>query len=141
MDPTAGDRHDGPIRHGDETCGRRRHVPKHAAHPLDAVRTVAAVVTVAALVLVAFFAWRGWSLTSNARIALTKAAREGARLDSLGEANVIAETQAAGGLGPVNVMVAACPPGADPTAKAVVIVTYKGSGAPLTVRAVMPCET
>jgi hypothetical protein len=141
MDPNARDGHDGPIRYGDETFERRRHVPKHAASPLEAARSVAAVVTVAALILVGFFAWREWSLTSNARIALTKAAREGARLDSLGEPNVVAETQAATGLGPVHVTVAACSPGAGPTAKAVVIVSYKGSGVPLTARAVMPCET
>jgi hypothetical protein len=54
---------------------------------------------------------------------------------------VLAETQAAAGLGLVNVTVAACPPGADPAATAVVILTYKGSGAPLTARAATPCES
>ena len=41
----------------------------------------------------------------NAQITLTQAAREGVRLDALGEPNVIARTQAAAtGLNPVNVV-------------------------------------
>jgi Flp pilus assembly protein TadG len=98
----------------------------------------------------------------NAQITLTQAAREGARLDALGEPNVQSQTQAAAtGLSPVTVQVTACPPGAAPTANAVVTVSYQfnfvtpigaiagliggsgGLGSPLTLNAtgVMPCET
>ena len=98
----------------------------------------------------------------NAQITLTQAAREGVRLDALGEPNVVARTQAAAtGLNPVNVNeTATCPAGAAPTADAVVNVSYhfsfitpvgaiagliggSGLGGPitLTARGVMPCET
>ena len=98
----------------------------------------------------------------NAQITLTQAAREGARLDALGESDVSAETQAAAtGLSPVTVTVTACPLGAGPSVNAVVNVSYSfnfvtpigaiagmigGSGslgAPVTLTAqgVMPCET
>lgn len=98
----------------------------------------------------------------NAQITLTQAAREGARLDALGEPNVATRTQgAATGLSPVNVTVTACPAGASPSANAVVDVSYQfsfitpvgaiaaliggagGLGAPVTLTAqgVMPCET
>lgn len=98
----------------------------------------------------------------NAQITLTQAAREGARLDALGEPDVSAETQAAAtGLSPVTVTVTACPLGAGPSVNAVVNVSYSfnfvtpigaiagmigGSGslgAPVTLTAqgVMPCET
>jgi Flp pilus assembly protein TadG len=97
----------------------------------------------------------------NAQITLTQAAREGARLAALGEANVASGTQAAAtGLNPVTVSVTACPAGAPPTANAVVQVRYVfsfitplgaiagiigggGLGAPITLTAqgVMPCET
>ncbi len=98
----------------------------------------------------------------NAQITLTQAAREGVRLDALGEPNVQARAQAAAtGLSSVNVTeTAACPAGASPTADAVVTVTYRfsfitpiglvagllggsGLGSPitLTARGVMPCET
>ncbi|MGN6681446.1 MAG: TadE/TadG family type IV pilus assembly protein [Streptosporangiaceae bacterium] len=98
----------------------------------------------------------------NAQITLTQAAREGARLDALGEPNVQSQTQAAAtGLSPVTVQVTACPPGAAPTANAEVDVSYQfnfvtpigaiagllggsgGLGSPITLTAtgVMPCET
>lgn len=98
----------------------------------------------------------------NAQITLTQAAREGARLDALGQPNVQAATQAAAtGLDPVTVTVTACPLGAPPTANAVVSVSYSfnfitpigavagliggsgGLGSPVTLTAqgVMPCET
>jgi len=99
----------------------------------------------------------------NAQITLTQAAREGVRLDALGNPNVKAQTQAAAtGLSPVNVAVTACPPGAAPTTNAVVNVSYQfnfvtpvgaiaglfgggsgGLGSPVTLTAqgVMPCET
>jgi len=98
----------------------------------------------------------------NAQITLTQAAREGARLDALGEPNVVAQSQAAAtGLSPVDVTVTACPPGAGPTVNAVVNVSYSfnfvtpigaiagliggsgslGSPVTLTAQGVMPCET
>jgi Flp pilus assembly protein TadG len=98
----------------------------------------------------------------NAQITLTQAAREGVRLEALGEPGVIARTQAAAtGLSPVNVTLIACPAGAGPSADAVVTVTYQfsfitpigavagliggsgGLGSPVTLsaRGVMPCET
>ncbi len=97
----------------------------------------------------------------NAQITLTQAAREGARLDALGEPNVVTQTQsAATGLSPVNVTVAGCPAGGSLGADAVVNVSYRfsfitpigavaalvgggslGSPVTLTARGVMPCET
>ncbi|MGN6676792.1 MAG: TadE/TadG family type IV pilus assembly protein [Streptosporangiaceae bacterium] len=98
----------------------------------------------------------------NAQITLTQAAREGARLDALGEPNVQSQTQsAATGLSPVNVTVTACPPGAGPDVNAEVDVSYTfnfitpigtiagliggagslGSPVTLTATGVMPCET
>ena len=55
----------------------------------------------------------------NAQITLTQAAREGARLDAVGDdqGSVIAGTEnAATGLGQVNVSVIACPAGVAPAA-------------------------
>jgi Flp pilus assembly protein TadG len=97
----------------------------------------------------------------NDQITLTQAAREGARLEALGESNVAQSTQsAAGGLSPVTVTITStCPAGAGPTANAVVNVSYSfsfvtplsaiaglfggGLSGPLTLSAqgVMPCET
>src|SRR5690349_22927626 len=55
----------------------------------------------------------------NAQITLTQAAREGVRLDALGEPNVVSQTQAAAtGLSGVTVQVTTCPPGAGPNANA-----------------------
>ena len=98
----------------------------------------------------------------NAQITLTQAAREGARLDAVGDANVVTATQqAATGLSPVSVTVTTCPPGVAPDSDAVVRVSYRfsfitpigavaglignpgGLGSPLTLTAqgVMPCES
>ncbi len=100
----------------------------------------------------------------NAQLTLTEAAREGARLEALGQPNVVARTeQDAGvmGLSPVTATVtSACPTGAGPTANGSVQTTYQfsfitpvgaiaamfggsGLGAPITLTAqgVMPCET
>ncbi len=90
----------------------------------------------------------------NAQITLTQAAREGARLAALGqpEVTVVSRAQsAATGLSPVAVTVTGCPVGADPTADAVVSVSYSmsfatpvgdlGSPIRLTARGVMSCET
>ena len=97
----------------------------------------------------------------NAKITLTQAAREGARLTALNLPGVVARTQAAAtGLGLVAVTVTACPPGAALGVDAVVTTSYTFSfltpvapiaklvgastfGAPivLTAKGVMPCET
>ncbi len=98
----------------------------------------------------------------NAQITLTQAAREGARLDAVGDANVVTATQqAATGLSPVSVTVTTCPPGVAPDNDAIVKVSYQfsfitpigaiaglignpgGLGSPLTLTAqgVMPCES
>jgi len=97
----------------------------------------------------------------NAQITITQAAREGARLDALGQSSaaVISRTQtAATGLGLPAADVTetqACAVGAGPTADAEVTIKYKFSfitpvGAlmhlvsgpiTLTAQGVMPCET
>jgi Flp pilus assembly protein TadG len=101
----------------------------------------------------------------NAQITLTQAAREGARLASLGlpNATVVSNTQtAATGVSPVTVTVtSSCPVGAGAGVNAVVKVTYAfsfvtpvgaiarmfvpsstvGSALTLTAQGVMPCET
>jgi Flp pilus assembly protein TadG len=100
----------------------------------------------------------------NTQITLTQAAREGAALDAVGDAQgtVITGTQnAATGLNPVSVDVVTCPAGVDPSANATVTVTYQfsfitpisaiaglignpgGLGNPLTMTAqgVEPCES
>lgn len=100
----------------------------------------------------------------NAQIALTGAAREGARLAALGYPSAAVQARvaaAAPDLSGVTVTVAAsCPPGAGPAADAQVDVSYpfsfitpigaiadlvgsSGLGAPITLTAqgVMPCET
>jgi Flp pilus assembly protein TadG len=61
----------------------------------------------------------------NAQITLTQAAREGARLAALSEANVVSRTQAAAiGLSGVTVTVTACPSGGAATSDATVQVSY-----------------
>ncbi|HET9079773.1 MAG TPA: TadE/TadG family type IV pilus assembly protein [Trebonia sp.] len=97
----------------------------------------------------------------NAQVTLTQAAREGARLASLGESNVVSGTQAAAtGLSPVAVTVTSCPANAGAGVNAVVNASYSfsfitpinaiasllggsgfGSGITLTATGVMPCET
>ena len=61
----------------------------------------------------------------NAQITLTQAAREGARLAALSQANVVSRTQAAAtGLSGVTVTVTACPSGAGASSDATVQVSY-----------------
>ena len=61
----------------------------------------------------------------NAQITLTQAAREGARLAALSQANVVSRTQAAAtGLSGVTVTVTACPSGGGSTSDATVQVSY-----------------
>ena len=62
----------------------------------------------------------------NAQITLTQAAREGARLDALGQPNVVSRTQAAAtGLNPVIVAVTACPVNAGAGVNAVVQASFR----------------
>ena len=97
----------------------------------------------------------------NAQITLTQAAREGARLDALGNPNVVSGTQAAAaGLSPVTVTVTTCQPNAGASANATVKAVYSfqfvtpiaaisrmfgagnlGANMTLTATGVMPCET
>jgi Flp pilus assembly protein TadG len=61
----------------------------------------------------------------NAQITLTQAARIGARMAALGEANVASQTQAAAtGLSGVTVTVTACPSDSGPSSDATVEVSY-----------------
>jgi Flp pilus assembly protein TadG len=61
----------------------------------------------------------------NAQITLTQAARVGARMAALGEANVASQTQAAAtGLSGVTVTVTACPADSGPSSDASVEVSY-----------------
>lgn len=98
----------------------------------------------------------------NAQITLTQAAREGARLAALGEANVVSRTQAAAtGLSSVSVSVTACPGTNWSSSDASVEVSYPfsfitplgaiarlissgsgvGSSFTITATGVMACET
>jgi Flp pilus assembly protein TadG len=97
----------------------------------------------------------------NAQITLTQAAREGARLDSIGKSNVVSGTQAAAiGLSGVGVTVSStCAANAGPGVDAKVKATYTftfvtpvsaiaglfgssfGTTMALSATGVMPCET
>ena len=96
----------------------------------------------------------------NAQITITQAAREGARLEALGQPNVAGRTQAAAtGVSPVTVTITgSCPAGAGPGVNATVQVSYafsfvtpiaalaalfgsSVSSPTLTATGVMPCET
>lgn len=100
----------------------------------------------------------------NAQITLTQAAREGARLDALGQTNSVvvshAETAATGLTGVIATETKACQPNSTVADDAEVTVTYtfsfvtpvgaivgifgsSGLGSPITLTAqgVMPCET
>ena len=96
----------------------------------------------------------------NAQITLTQAAREGARLAALKQANVVSKTQAAAyPLTGVGVTVTACPTAPTPSANATVQTSYTftfvtpvgsiasvfdggdfGDPIVLTAKGVMPCE-
>jgi Flp pilus assembly protein TadG len=113
------------------------------------------------LLLLIVFGTIDFGRALNAQITLTQAAREGARLASLGEPNVQTRTQAAAtGLNPVTVTVTGCAVGAGPAANATVNASYSfsfitpigliaglfgssgvGSGLTLSAQGVMPCET
>jgi Flp pilus assembly protein TadG len=109
------------------------------------------------LLLLLVFGLVDFGRAYNAKITLAQAAREGARLVALGQANVVSRTQsAASPLTPVTVTApGSCPAGSD----AVVTVAYQftfltpvgtiatlfgasGIGAPvaMTGRGVMPCQ-
>lgn len=113
------------------------------------------------LLLLLLFGIIDFGRALNAQITLTQAAREGARLDALGEPNVVSGTQlAATGLNPVSVTVTACPANAGAGVNATVKATYTftfvtplgsiarmfgastiGPTITLTATGVMPCET
>jgi Flp pilus assembly protein TadG len=101
----------------------------------------------------------------NAQITLTQAAREGARLDALGQTTAAVQSRTIGAatglsLSPANVTVTTCPKGAGQGVNATVQASYtfsfvtpigaiagffggSGLGSPITLTAkgVMPCET
>ncbi|MHB1593083.1 MAG: TadE/TadG family type IV pilus assembly protein [Streptosporangiaceae bacterium] len=114
------------------------------------------------LLLLIIFGIIDFGRAFNAQVTLTQAAREGARLEALGQPNVVSRTQgAATGLSNVAVtIVSSCPANAGPGVNAEVRVSYDftfatpigaiasffgvtGPGSPLTLTAqgVMPCET
>lgn len=114
------------------------------------------------LLLVLLFGIIDFGRALNAQITLTQAAREGARLDALGQSNVVSGTQAAAtGLSPVSVTVTTtCPAGAGPGVNATVKASYTytfvtplaaiasilgpntiPTTITLTATGVMPCET
>lgn len=115
------------------------------------------------LLLLIVFGLVDFGRALNAQITLTQAAREGARVDALGESNVVSRTQAAAtGLTGVTVSESyACQAGDGALGKdAKVIATYSyslitpvsaiaglfggsgyGSAISLTATGVMPCET
>ncbi|GLZ35830.1 hypothetical protein Lesp02_80170 [Lentzea sp. NBRC 105346] len=112
------------------------------------------------LLLLLIFGIIDFGRALNAQITITQAAREGARLASLKQPNVVSKTQsAATGLSDVNVSVTACPGTPTPSSDATVQTTYTfefvtpvggiaslfgggGLGDPITLTAkgVMPCE-
>lgn len=125
-------------------------------------RGVAAVefALVLPLLLLILFGIIDFGRALNAQITITQAAREGARLEAVGQPNVVSRTQAAAtGISPVAVTITGtCPPGAGPGVNATVQVSYAFSfvtpiGAiasmfgssisnpTLTATGVMPCET
>jgi Flp pilus assembly protein TadG len=113
------------------------------------------------ILLIVVFGLIDFGRALNAQVTLTEAAREGARLAALGQANVVSRTQAAAtGLSAVNVAVTACPLNSGASTDAVVTASYQfsfvtpvgaiagmfggaGFGAPITLTATedMPCET
>ena len=114
------------------------------------------------LLLLLIFGIIDFGRALNAQITLTQAAREGARLDAIGQpsASVVTGTQAAAtGLSPVTVTVTACPANAAAGVNATVRAQYQFSfvtpfasiaglfgSTPsatmtLTATGVMPCET
>jgi Flp pilus assembly protein TadG len=134
---------------------------RSSSHPRDRGAVAVEFALVLPLLLLIVFGIIDFGRALNAQITLTQAAREGARLAAVGNADVVGQTRAAAtGLSPVNVTVTRCQTGAGPSANAVVSVSYSfsfvtpigaiagmfggsGFGSPITLTAqgVMPCET
>jgi hypothetical protein len=135
------------------------------ARPADRGAAAVEFALVLPLLLFLVFGIIDFGRALNAQVTLTQAAREGARMDALGEPNIVSRTQAAAtGLSGVTVtVVTACPPpppqGPPPNIDAEVKVSYQfsfvtpvgaiaglfggsGFGSPITLTAqgVTPCE-
>ena len=140
--------------------GTSRHT--RAREPLDRGAVAVEFALLLPLLLLIIFGVIDFGRAFNAQITITQAAREGARLEALGQPNVVSRTQAAAtGLSNVAVtIVSACPVNAGPSVNAEVQVSYDftfatpigaiasffgvtGPGSPITLTAqgVMPCET
>jgi TadE-like protein len=150
----------GPRAGGPRAGGPRAGGPR-ARGPRDRGAVAVEFALVLPLLLLLIFGIIDFGRALNAQITLTQAAREGARLEALGQSNVVTRTQAAAtGLSPVTVtIVDSCPTGAGPGADAVVQTSYSysfitpvgafasmfGGSLPstltLTARSEMPCET
>jgi Flp pilus assembly protein TadG len=149
----------------DPDTGREQPVMRHRTArntPRDRGAAAVEFALLLPLLLLLVFGIIDFGRALNAQITLTQAAREGVRLDAVGQstANVVTRTQAAAtGLNPVGVTVTACPVNAGAGVNATVKATYTFSfltplasishmfgasfGAPITLTAtgVMPCET
>ena len=121
-----GSRHPRPANHPPERGGgttKNRQRPGSGAPDRGAAAVEFALLLPVLLLLVFGIIDLGRAL--NAQITLTQAAREGARLAALSEANVVSRTQtAATGLSGVTVTVTACPSGGEGTSDATVQVSY-----------------
>jgi hypothetical protein len=136
---------------------QRRHA---ATGPRDRGAAAVEFALLLPLLLLLLFGIIDFGRALNAQITLTQAAREGARLEALGEANVVTRTQtAATGLSPVTVtIVDSCPADAGPSTDAIVETSYNfsfitpvgaiagmfggsiSSSMTLTAQSEMPCE-
>ena len=144
-------------------AARRGSLPGHGR---DSGATAVEFALLLPMLLLIIFGVIDFGRALNAQVTLTQAAREGARLDALGQSNaaVVSRTEtAASGLSLNSSNVTetqVCLPNAGPTADAQVTVTYSfsfvtpvgaiagifggsGFGSPITLTAqgVMPCET
>jgi Flp pilus assembly protein TadG len=137
---------------------QRRHA---ATGPRDRGAAAVEFALLLPLLLLLVFGIIDFSRALNAEITLTQAAREGARLEALGQANVVSRTQAAAtGLSPVTVtIVTSCVTGSGAGVDAVVQTSYNflfitpvsaiaamfggsiSSSLTLTAQSEMPCET
>jgi len=121
-----GSRHPRPANHLPERGGgttKNRQRPGGGAPDRGAAAVEFALLLPVLLLLVFGIIDLGRAL--NAQITLTQAAREGARLAALSEANVVSRTQtAATGLSGVTVTVTACPSGSGAASDATVQVSY-----------------
>ena len=124
---------DGSPRHGPDTGKEQPAMRRRTARNAPRDRGAAAVefALLLPMLLLLVFGIIDFGRALNAQITLTQAAREGARLDALGQPNpnVVSRTQAAAtGLNPVGVAVTSCPAnagaGVDATVKASFTFTF-----------------